>query len=148
MTTVERDTRCPHCGTETGIERAGAMALPGGLYLEEFEILVRNEWRRRLGPDSYVRAHETRLIRALAAVAMAPGPVDGTELLMRELEPVLSDLAAAGRGRRAVRKELRHLFKAVRAVLIHAGGAPVQVEAFTATTRRALDIALGYPTPA
>jgi hypothetical protein len=53
MSNPEQSTQCPHCGSVTGIQRGTPADLSVGLTLSEFETLVRNEWRRRLGPEAY-----------------------------------------------------------------------------------------------
>ena len=68
---------CPFCGSRTGIERASEVEL-GGRSLDEVETLVRNEWRRRLGPESYGRAHSRQFVRALIVFALLPeSPIRG-----------------------------------------------------------------------
>ncbi|MBT8337968.1 MAG: hypothetical protein KJO11_15280 [Gemmatimonadetes bacterium] len=66
------DTTCPDCHHETGLPRGAEPVLPGGLRLDEFRVLVRNEWRRRLGPDAYGRSHVGRIAATLADLAADP----------------------------------------------------------------------------
>jgi len=62
---------CPYCGTDTPIARAPEPEL-GTLSIDEAEVLVRNEWRRLLGPAAYVHAQSPALVRALLVYALRP----------------------------------------------------------------------------
>lgn len=111
-----RSTHCPACGTETGIEREIEPAL-GGVALDELEILVRNEWRRRLGPEAYGRLHSRAPIRALIVYALAPD-VPLREAVLREaLTWELARLAGQGVPLTVGRTDLRELGRAVRATV-------------------------------
>lgn len=140
-----RERRCPHCGTETDIERSGERSLPGGLRRHEFEILVRNEWRRRLGAEAYGRAHELRMIRTLTDIAMTGMGVGEVRELADEIDQLVADLAAAGKGRGAVRREVGKLVNAMRHVLNTADADSGFTERFTASAWAALVRALDYP---
>lgn len=145
MTHPATENRCPHCGSETDIVREGGSTLPGGLHPHEFEILVRNEWRRKIGPDGYDRWHGVRLVRILARIASeSPSSSLGIDL-ERELHQLVADLAARGEGRLAVRREVRRLVHAMRRVLLDAGADGAAVESFVASAHRALQRTLGYP---
>lgn len=113
-------TTCPFCQTETGISRGIAPEL-SSLSLDEFETLVRNEWRRRIGKrngkSAYHRLHPRQFIRALIVYAVKPeSPVRSTvvdELLWKEV----SELAAWGFSRRRIQGELLRLSQAIWEVL-------------------------------
>ncbi len=45
-------TTCPYCATRTPFPREPDREL-GGVSFDEFEVLVRNEWRQRLGWKAY-----------------------------------------------------------------------------------------------
>jgi hypothetical protein len=109
-------TTCPYCGSETGIERLPEPEL-GALSLDELETLVRNEWRRRLGPEAYGRQHSRLLIRSLIVFALEPeSPVRRAavaELLWSEI----AILEAWGMSRAGIQAELRRLLEAVVDVL-------------------------------
>ena len=113
-------TTCPFCGDETGIPRDIAPELTS-LSLDEFETLVRNEWRRRLGnrlgESAYRRQHPRAFIRALIVFALRPeSPVRDQvveELLWREV----SELEAWGFSRRHIQGELFRLSQAIWEVL-------------------------------
>jgi hypothetical protein len=109
-------TACPFCGSETGIERVAEDEL-GAQSLDEVETLVRNEWRRRLGPESYRRAHSRPFIRALIVFALSPeSPVRGVvvdQLLWGEV----ALLETWGLNRSAIQAELHDLAEAIRDVL-------------------------------
>lgn len=143
MRTDTAGTHCPHCGTQTDISRGDAPILPGGLHLHEFEILVRNEWRRRLGPEAYDRAHEARLVRTLANVVAARDS-DGAAELRDELDQVVADIAAVGRGRAAVRQEVNELLQAMESVFTNAGADPAATTPTLRSARRVLEGAMGY----
>jgi len=109
-------TRCPACGSETGIEREIEPAL-GGVALDELEILVRNEWRRRLGPEAYERRHSRAPIRALIVYALA-ADVPLREAVLREtLTWELARLVAQGVPTSVGQQDLRELGQAIRATL-------------------------------
>lgn len=113
-------TTCPFSGRETGLERVPDPEL-GSASLDEVETLVRNEWRRRLGPHAYLRDHPPAVVRAVLVYALAPeSPV--RESIVRQL--VLWELAMLGGwglGRAAVGHEFQALARAVRSGLRQAG---------------------------
>lgn len=89
-------TRCPYCG---GDARGALEARPvvGRLSREEFETLVRGEWRRRVGGSAYAREHSRDLVRALFLYALAPDEpayVQAVERLLAEREPSVEETAA------------------------------------------------------
>lgn len=135
---------CPHCGTQTTIPRGDASTLPGGLHLHEFEILVRNEWRRRLGPEAYDRTHEARIVRTLANVATAADGEREAEI-RDEVDQMVADIAAVGRGRAAVRREVGELLRAMDRVFTNANAHTTATKPLIASARRVLEGALGYP---
>jgi len=113
-------TMCPLCRGDTGIERQVEPEL-GSLSLDEFETLVRNEWRRRLGPRSYPRDHSRTIIRALLVYALSPeSPVRST-VVKQLIWWKLTALGAVGLNATAVRHEFHELTLAVRRVLNDAG---------------------------
>ena len=113
-------TTCPLCRGDTGIERQLDPEL-GPLSLDEFETLVRNEWRRRLGSRSYTREHSRTIIRALLVYALGPeSPVRST-VIKQLIWWKLTTLGAAGLTAAAVRHEFHELTLAVRHVLNDAG---------------------------
>jgi hypothetical protein len=113
-------TTCPLCRGDTGIERQLDPEL-GSLSLDEFETLVRNEWRRRLGSGSYARDHSRTIIRALLVYALSPeSPVRST-VIKQLIWWKLTALGAVGLNATAVRNEFTELTLAVRHVLNEAG---------------------------
>lgn len=139
MSDVMEDTRCPHCGSETGIQRGAPAALPVKLTLSEFETLVRNEWRRRLGPEAYDRSHSGQIIRDLTTLLQETGDELTLEQIEEGIERVLLDLRVEGKGRRALLHEVAKLRHAVRTVLRKAGADFVTSSEFVARTREVLD---------
>lgn len=109
-------TTCPFCGSDTGIERP-AQPEVASLSLDELETLVRNEWRRRIGPDAYGRSHSRSLIRALIVYALAPESavrrVVVDELLWKEV----ATYQTWGLSRAAILLELQRLSEAIVDVL-------------------------------
>lgn len=109
-------TLCPHCGTDTGIVREREPSL-GSLSLDEFETLVRSEWRRRLGKNAYRRPHSRALIRALVVFALKPeSPIRSAvveELLWKEI----AAFEAGGLNRWLIQAELLRLSQAIWEVL-------------------------------
>lgn len=113
-------TTCPFCGTATSVRRQPEPEI-GSLALDEFETIVRGEWRRRVrrreGPRAYRRPHPRALIRALIVYALQPdSPVRGTavdELLWSQI----AILETWGLNRRQIRAELLRLSQAIWDVL-------------------------------
>jgi len=145
MSNASPETRCPHCGTDTGIERGGDPRLPGKLHAHEFEILVRNEWRRTLGHEAYDRVHEARIVRTLTSIFLEGRRSNVARELADELNQVVADISACGRGRAAVRHELALLLRSLRHVLDRSGATEESATTFVATAQVALEEALGYP---
>lgn len=140
------DRTCPHCGEETQIFRSTGPLLAGGLRLDEFQVLVRNEWRRRLGPGAYGRAHSDEIVRVLVLLASAPESVTLRAQLEDEVWSAVADILATGGGRQAVRHEMAGLLHAIRSVLRDAGVAAREVhETYLDPGRRALAEVLDYP---
>lgn len=142
MSSAEQRTRCPHCGSETGIHRGTPADLSVGLTLSEFETLVRNEWRRRLGPEAYDRSHSGKIIRALVSLL---GETD-EEVLPEQIEDgvalVMADLRSEGMGRQALLREIAKLRHAVRSVLRKTGADFVTAGDYVSRARDVLDDSL------
>lgn len=111
---------CPLCGGDTGIERQLDPEL-GPLSLNEFETLVRNEWRRRLGSRCYTREHSRAVIRALLFYALTPESPVRSKLIQQLIWWELTTLGTLGLDVAAVRYELRELALSIRHVLNDAG---------------------------
>lgn len=111
---------CPYCGDETRVERAPLSELRS-LSLDEFEALVRNEWRRRLarrgGRRVYRRRHPRRFIRALLAYALAPESPVRTRVVDDLLWQEVAEMEAWGFSRRLIQTELLRLSQAIWEVL-------------------------------
>jgi len=111
---------CPYCGTDTPIAREPEPGL-GTLSIDEAEVLVRNEWRRLLGPAAYVHAHSPALVRALLVYALRPeSPVRSHVagvLLYREL----TKFGATGATRASIQTQLAMLPTALTRVLRASG---------------------------
>lgn len=107
---------CPYCHDTTEVDRGTGVSIEG-IRLHELEALVRSEWRRRLGSESYHRRHPEQLIRALALYALIPN----SPVLAGELESsiwdVVAELAGETKSRTEVQSELGELVMAIRAVL-------------------------------
>lgn len=110
------NTVCPASGLDTGIARDADAEL-GGLAPDELDTLIRNEWRRRLGPAAYARPQSRALIRALIVYSLAPeSPVRRQAadwLLLREM----AVWGAFGLTRDGILRELQMLLEAISAVL-------------------------------
>lgn len=115
--------------------------------MHEFEVLVRNEWRRRLGPKAYRRAHPRGIVRALASIAEDSAAAKHRTRLEQEIVEVISDLRAEGAGRSEVRRELAKLVQGMRAVLRRADVDSEVAESFVAPARDAVEETLAYPSP-
>ena len=139
MSNGQDNTKCPHCGSETGIHRGAPAALPVSLTLSEFETLVRNEWRRRLGPEAYDRSHSSEIIRNLTTLLEETGGEISLDQIEEGIELVLADLRVEGKGRRALLREIAKLRHAVRTVLRKAGADFVTSSEFVARAREVLD---------
>ena len=140
--------RCPHCGSSTGLDREMADVLPVALSLTEFEALIRNEWRKRLGPEAYARAHDTDLIRTLTLLTHAAEEGDPQGDLEEAVELLVADLRVEGAGWGKVRHEVAVLVHAMRRVLRAAGAETSVAEAFVEPARVALESVLDFPVPA
>ncbi len=80
-------------------------------------MLVRSEWRGRLGPAAYDEAHSGSLIRALGVIALAPDSPVRSAVVERLLWREHYRWGAAGVTRRRIRAELGELCGAVDRVL-------------------------------
>lgn len=139
-------TRCPVCETDTGVQRErGPGVLAGYLSLDEFQVLVRNEWRRRLGPPAYGRAHPVLVVRLLAEMASQGPTPDRERRFTREVDRLAAALVVGGRERADVRWEVHQLLRAARLVLERAGVGEGAVRTFMAGALRAVRRALAYP---
>lgn len=114
---------CPFCGVDTGIERQPVPDL-GSLSLEEFETLVRNEWRRRLRrrdeSGAYRRRHPRKFIRSLILYALAPDSPVRNAIVDQALSEEFAELEVWGPSRRFIQAELLRLSQAVWEVLSRA----------------------------
>ena len=139
-------SRCPHCHSETEISRSEVRPLPGDLAMEEFEALVRAEWRRRLGPSRYPGYHPGELIRALGrATVWADWGL--LSKIKTEMEWIIADLRLKGAGRQEIRHELAVLVRAIRAVLWKAGVQAEAAQQLVAPLRMVIDKILSFPAP-
>lgn len=111
---------CPFSGAETGIERPLETRL-GPVTVGELETLVRNEWRRRLGPSSYTRSHPRGLVRSLVAAALDPDNRTKTAAATHCVSRHLMSLRDSGVERGAIEREFCEIPKAVRRVFYVAG---------------------------
>ncbi len=113
--------------------------------MDEFETLVRNEWRRRLGRKAYRRDHFRAFIRALIAYALAPerpirgGQVD--DLLWRQV----SMLQAWGMNRHRIQVELARLTEAIWDVVSAVGVELDRSRTLTERIEAKLRDTLGWP---
>lgn len=147
MSSDKDNTKCPHCGSETGIQRGMSAALPVQLTLAEFETLVRNEWRRRLGPDAYDRSHSGQIIRDLTTLLAETGEDPSLEQIEAGVEQLMADLRVEGKGRQALFHEIAKLRHAVRSVLRKAGADFVTAGDYVGRVRDVLDQALDSLSP-
>lgn len=148
MNGSSRSACCPHSRRETRVERDEGPPTPGGLPLHEFEVLVRNEWRGLLGPGAYDRAHDVRLVRTLTRIVLGGSAPGLDRELQDEIDGVVADIAATGRGRDAVRAEIATLLQAVQLVLRREGEEPAGIQRFVTAARGKLLRELGYPSGA
>lgn len=113
-------TSCPFCGADTGIEREVLPDL-GSLSLDEFDTLVRNEWRRRLrrrhARGAYGRRHPRRFIRSLILYALAPESPVRDRIVEEGLWQQVAELEAWGLSRRLIQAELLRLSQAIWEIL-------------------------------
>lgn len=142
------DTTCPLCHHETDIFRSTGPLVEGGLRLDEFQVLVRNEWRRRLGSDAYGRAHSDEIVRLLVLLSSNPDSAVLRERLKDQVWLAVADIHATGGGRQEVRREMAKLLHAIRAVLKEAGvDVKTACRAYLEPGRRAIEAVLPYPAP-
>ncbi len=113
-------TACPYCGIETGIRREPVPELRS-FSMDEFETLVRNEWRRRLskrmGKSAYRREHPREFIRALIVYALQPESPIRNSIVDDMLWKEVAELEAWGFSRRHIQGELFRLSQAIWDVL-------------------------------
>lgn len=107
---------CPFCGTETGLERTPEPRL-GAVSATELETLVRNEWRRRLGPDTYGRPHSRVLVRSLLLHGLDPRDPEREAAATEVLDAAITGLLEDGLGRREAWGEVLRLSQAIWEVL-------------------------------
>lgn len=113
-------TMCPYCGTDTGIARRDPAVL-GHISLDEFETLVRNEWRRRLGRRAYRRRHRRLLVRGLLELAIRPDDPVRERVADRLLAAEVERMRAHGLGAVDVELEMLRLSQATWDILSTAG---------------------------
>lgn len=92
----------------------------GGLGWTELDTLVRNEWRKRLGPAAYERPHSCSFIRAAIEYALPPDGPDGIAAEEPFREAIWAEVALMevwGLSRRSAEVELYRLTQAIAAVL-------------------------------
>lgn len=107
---------CPYCHDTTEAARGLGVSIEG-IRLHELETLVRSEWRRRLGSESYHRRHPEQLIRALALYALVPNSPALEDELESSIWDVVAELVSETKSRAKVQNELGELVMAIRAVL-------------------------------
>jgi YHS domain-containing protein len=107
---------CPYCHETTEIDRGPGVRIEG-IRLHELEALVRSEWRRRLGSESYHRRHPEQLIRALALYALIPNSPVLEDELESSIWDVVAELASETKSRTEIQHELGELVMAIRTVL-------------------------------
>lgn len=135
---------CPYCHEATVAGRSPGLGVEG-IRLHELEALVRNEWRRRLGPDSYHRRHPPGLIRAVAFCAIHPGSKVLEDALESLIWDEVAELSTEAKSRKTIQCELGELVMAMRAVLKHNGVAWGRVLDLTDPVRRKMEAVLGWP---
>ena len=110
---------CPYCGEEA--QAVPVEAVIGSLSLNEFEAMVRSEWRHRLGRRAYRRHHPRELIRALLIYALEPWSAALDSALEQLLTEEVARLRAAGLTRPQIQRELFHLSHVIWNVLNESG---------------------------
>ncbi len=139
------EAECPHCREPTEITREAGPSVVASLNLDEMATLVRNEWRRRLGPQAYERRHPARFVRALTAFAAYPGSPIVRVQLEAGVAEVMADLRAEGRDSAAAERELSTLTFALRDVLLQAGLSSADAARVLRLVQRVLAEALYLP---
>lgn len=139
MSKLSEGCRCPYARVRTGIPRGLPADLPVPLTAAEFETMVRNEWRRRLGPAAYQRSHPWEIIRSLSSLLVRKEGRVRLEQIGQALECVLADLRAEGLGRPALLHEITKLRHAIRTVLRRNGADFVTAGEYVSRVREALD---------
>lgn len=115
---VQEGRRCPYCGEKTAVA-AGPGPNVGRLELSELEVIVRGEWRRRLGRDAYTRRHSLELVRALLAHALQPENAEASTAADHAIEQTLARLRKQRLSRHALWQEMTELSRAAWDVLSH-----------------------------
>lgn len=107
---------CPACGQQTPVTR-DSERLTAELGWAELDTLIRNEWRRRLGPAAYERPHDRSFIRAVVRFALAPDDADAKTAFREALWSEVALLEVWGLGRRPAELELYRLIQSISTVL-------------------------------
>lgn len=120
------ERRCPGCGGHARSDSAPQPEL-GALSMDEAEILVRNEWRRRLGHARYPALHPRSVIRWTLRAVLRP---EDDRLHRTAARALLAEVARSG-GTTEIdpQRELGHLIDAVQSVIPTAGRGPERIEA-------------------
>jgi hypothetical protein len=139
MSTLPEGCRCPYARVRTGIPRGLPADLPVPLTAAEFETMVRNEWRRRLGPAAYQRSHPWEIIRSLSSLLARKEERVCPRQIGQGLECVSADLKAEGLGCQALLQEITKLRHAIRTVLRHNGADFVTAGEYVSRVREVLD---------
>jgi len=140
----EDSTACPFCGAETSVERVGTAEL-GLLSMEELETMVRNEWRRVLGKETYRRPHPRSLVRSLIQHARAPDDSDRRKMAEEELWAEIATLETWGLSRQSMRSELLALTQATLNVLEETAVSFEGTQSILAWIETFVDDTLGWP---
>lgn len=107
---------CPVCGQQTAVTRDAEVPI-AALGWSELDTLVRNEWRRRLGPSAYERPHDRSFIRAVVRCALAPDDAHAQRAFREALWSEVALLEVWGLGRRPAELELYRLIQSISSVL-------------------------------
>jgi YHS domain-containing protein len=140
----EASTTCPFCGTETSVARVGTAEL-GSLSIEELETMVRNEWRRVLGKETYGRSHPRSLVRSLIQYARAPENSDRRRMAEDELWAEIAALEAWGLNRQSMRFELLALTQATLDILEETAISFEGAQSILGRIETFVDETLGWP---
>lgn len=135
---------CPYCHEPTLAERGPGGGVEG-IRIHELEVLVRNEWRRRLGPESYHRRHPAGLIRGVALCVLHPGSRVIEDELEARMWDEVAELLADAKNRKEIQNELGELVMALRAVLKDNGVSWRRILDLTDPVRMKIEAALGWP---
>ncbi len=94
------------------------------LGLVELERMVRNEWYRLMGRETYRRPLPRSLIRSLVHYALAPESLARRIAAENQLRSEVAGVESRGLDRQAMQAELRGLMEATLHVLADRGGDP------------------------